>query len=82
MSGGIGVFVIFLTRRHDSNYDITEHLGAASMSPDQSTDHPTSKPLEVFAIPMCQYTSPGGICNEPFSGSGSQPLTPVSTMTE
>lgn len=35
-------------------------------------DHPTSKPVEVFAIPMRVHTAPGDICYEPFSGSGSQ----------
>ena len=34
--------------------------------------HPTSKPLELFAIPMRQHTAAGDICYEPFSGSGSQ----------
>ena len=35
-------------------------------------EHPTQKPLEIFAIPMRQHTDPGEICYEPFSGSGSQ----------
>jgi DNA modification methylase len=38
----------------------------------ERTDHPTSKPIELFAIPMRQHTRPGEICYEPFSGSGSQ----------
>ena len=38
----------------------------------ESTEHPTSKPVEVFAIPMRQHTKPGDVCYEPFSGSGSQ----------
>lgn len=38
----------------------------------QPTDHPTSKPVEVFAIPMRQHTHRGEICYEPFCGSGSQ----------
>ncbi len=38
----------------------------------QGTDHPTSKPVEVFAIPMRQHTRPGEVCYEPFAGSGSQ----------
>ncbi len=38
----------------------------------QKTDHPTSKPIEVFAIPMRQHTRRGEICYEPFCGSGSQ----------
>jgi DNA modification methylase len=35
-------------------------------------NHPTSKPVEVFAIPMRIHTRPGEICYEPFCGSGSQ----------
>ncbi len=38
----------------------------------ETTEHPTSKPVEVFAIPMRQHTEPGDICYEPFAGSGSQ----------
>lgn len=35
-------------------------------------EHPTVKPVEVFAIPMRVHTRPGDICYEPFSGSGTQ----------
>ena len=35
-------------------------------------DHPTQKPPELFAIPMRNHTLSGGICAEPFAGSGSQ----------
>lgn len=35
-------------------------------------EHPTQKPVEVFAIPMRKHTKEGDICYEPFSGSGSQ----------
>lgn len=42
------------------------------LSGDERPDHPTPKPLEVFAIPMRQHTRPGEVCYEPFSGSGSQ----------
>lgn len=35
-------------------------------------EHPTVKPIEVFAIPMRVHTSPEDICYEPFCGSGSQ----------
>ena len=38
----------------------------------EKTDHPTSKPIEVFATPMRQHARPGEVCFEPFSGSGSQ----------
>lgn len=34
--------------------------------------HPTSKPTQVFEIPMEQHTKPGAVVFEPFSGSGSQ----------
>ena len=43
-----------------------------TVAPGQRTDHPTSKPVEVFAIPMRQHTQRGDICYEPFCGSGSQ----------
>ncbi len=35
-------------------------------------EHPTVKPVEVFARPMRVHTRPGDICYEPFCGSGSQ----------
>ena len=35
-------------------------------------EHPTQKPVELFARPMRKHTQPGAICYEPFSGSGSQ----------
>ena len=35
-------------------------------------EHPTQKPVEIFARPMRKHTKPGEICFEPFSGSGSQ----------
>ena len=35
-------------------------------------EHPTQKPVEIFAIPMRKHTLEGDICFEPFSGSGSQ----------
>jgi len=38
----------------------------------EKTDHPTSKPIELFAIPMQQHTRIGDLCYEPFAGSGSQ----------
>ena len=40
--------------------------------PGQSPEHPTSKPVELFAIPMRQHTRRGQICYEPFAGSGTQ----------
>ena len=38
----------------------------------ETTDHPTQKPVELFAIPIRQHTAKGDICYEPFSGSGTQ----------
>ncbi len=35
-------------------------------------EHPTQKPVEIFARPMRKHTRPGAVCFEPFSGSGSQ----------
>ncbi|HLP83832.1 MAG TPA: DNA modification methylase [Phycisphaerales bacterium] len=35
-------------------------------------EHPTQKPVELFARPMRKHTKPGDICFEPFCGSGSQ----------
>lgn len=37
-------------------------------------NHPTEKPVEIFARPMRNHTKPGDVCVEPFSGSGSQIL--------
>ena len=35
-------------------------------------EHPTQKPLEIFARPIRKHTKPGDLVFEPFSGSGSQ----------
>ena len=35
-------------------------------------EHPTQKPVELFARPMRKHTKPEQVCYEPFSGSGSQ----------
>jgi len=35
-------------------------------------EHPTVKPVEIFAIPMRIHTKEDDICYEPFCGSGSQ----------
>jgi DNA modification methylase len=43
-----------------------------SLAGDERPDHPTPKPLAVFTIPMKQHLERGGLCYEPFSGSGSQ----------
>jgi DNA modification methylase len=43
-----------------------------TQAPGETTDHPTQKPVELFAIPMRQHTKKAEICYEPFSGSGTQ----------
>jgi len=43
-----------------------DHTGSAGI------DHPTVKPLEIFARPIRWHTLEGEICLEPFSGSGTQ----------
>jgi DNA modification methylase len=43
-----------------------------TIPPGTKTEHPTSKPVQVFEIPMRQHAKPGELCYEPFSGSGSQ----------
>jgi DNA modification methylase len=43
-----------------------------TIKPGTKTDHPTSKPVKVFEIPILQHTTHGEICYEPFCGSGSQ----------
>ncbi len=40
--------------------------------PGHTTEHPTQKPVELFAIPMRQHTVRGDVCYEPFAGSGTQ----------
>lgn len=37
-------------------------------------EHPTQKPIELFARPMRKHTKRGDVCFEPFSGSGTQLL--------
>jgi DNA modification methylase len=37
-----------------------------------TSEHPTSKPVELFTRPIKKHTKPGDIVFEPFSGSGSQ----------
>jgi DNA modification methylase len=44
----------------------------SSFAKDDRPDHPTPKPLDAFGIPMRQHVARGGLCYEPFSGSGSQ----------
>lgn len=50
-----------------------------SLDGEDRPNHPTPKPLDCFAIPMRQHVEPGGLCYEPFSGSGSQIMTGEAT---
>jgi DNA modification methylase len=43
-----------------------------SFAKDDRPDHPTPKPIDAFGIPMRQHVARGGLCYEPFCGSGSQ----------
>ena len=43
-----------------------------TQAPGETTNHPTQKPVELFAIPIRQHTAAGDICYEPFAGSGTQ----------
>ncbi len=42
------------------------------LSQAERPNHPTPKPLEVFIRPMKHHTLKGGVCYEPFCGSGTQ----------
>lgn len=53
-----------------------ERLGSTweipSLYGEDRPDHPTPKPLDCFGIPMRQHVVRGGLCYEPFCGSGTQ----------
>ncbi len=53
---------------HDSVWEI-DWEGAQRIV---GNEHPTQKPVEIFARPMRKHTKPGDVVFEPFSGSGSQ----------
>jgi DNA modification methylase len=38
----------------------------------ETVEHPTSKPVAVFVVPILMHSVRGDVCYEPFSGSGSQ----------
>lgn len=59
---------------HDSNHEFNsvweiDWEGKARVVGNQ---HPTQKPVEIFARPIRKHTRPGDTVFEPFSGSGSQ----------
>ena len=45
----------------------------------ESSDHPTSKPNKLFAIPMELHTRPGDLCYEPFSAVSGASSSPPSS---
>ena len=49
----------------------------ASLYGEDRPDHPTPKPLDCFGIPMRQHVVRGGLCYEPFCGSGTQIMAGV-----
>jgi len=55
-------------RNQTTVWDINE--GGGSIRKDQN--HPTQKPVELFAIPIRNHLKRGEACYEPFAGSGSQ----------
>lgn len=61
---------------HDGNnsHEVTSVWSVDWEGKNRSTDnnHPTQKPVELFARPMRKHTQAGDICFEPFCGSGSQ----------
>lgn len=59
---------------HDSDhsYNSVWEIDWEGKSRIVGNEHPTQKPVEIFARPMRKHTQPGDICFEPFSGSGSQ----------
>ncbi len=59
---------------HDSDHEFNSvwEIDWGGKSRIVGNEHPTQKPVEIFARPMRKHTKTGDICFEPFSGSGSQ----------
>lgn len=59
---------------HDSDHEFNSvwEIDWEGKSRIVGNEHPTQKPVEIFARPMRKHTQPGAVCFEPFSGSGSQ----------
>jgi len=59
---------------HDSNHEFNSvwEIDWEGKARVVGNEHPTQKPVEIFARPMRKHTKPGDIVFEPFSGSGSQ----------
>ena len=62
---------IFVLKKYEYYTDVWE-LDYDGKGRPTGIEHPTVKPVEVFAIPMRIHTKPGDICFEPFEGSGTQ----------
>ncbi len=59
---------------HDGNqsYNSVWEIDWEGKSRIVGNEHPTQKPVEIFARPIRKHTRIGDVCFEPFSGSGSQ----------
>ena len=59
---------------HDDNHEFSSvwEIDWEGKARIVGNEHPTQKPVEIFARPMRKHTKRGDICFEPFSGSGSQ----------
>ncbi len=55
-----------------NRYNQTPTVWNLSSANFKETNHPTSKPVQCFGIPIDMHTRRGEICYEPFAGSGSQ----------
>lgn len=59
--------------RHDDDhrFDSVWEINWEGKNRVVGNEHPTQKPVEIFARPMRKHTREGAVCFEPFSGSGS-----------
>ncbi len=59
---------------HDGNHEHNSvwEFGWGDKARLVGNEHPTQKPVEIFARPMRKHTKKGDVCFEPFCGSGSQ----------
>lgn len=57
---------------HDREYDSVWEIDWEGKARPVGNEHPTQKPVEIFARPMRKHTRLGDVCFEPFCGSGSQ----------
>lgn len=57
---------------NDHEFDSVWEIDWEGKSKIRGNEHPTQKPIEIFARPMRKHTAAGEVVFEPFSGSGSQ----------